>query len=287
MKQSNQQGFSIIEGVVVLLMIFAVIGAAVFVKNKQRNPDIRPNTPTASSEDIANPPKFIQHDIVDLKNIFSISKYRSAEGHDFSDGSETCRSMKHYYNQQFDAAVGEAAGRNNGIPPQPNGTTDVTIYAPVDGTISRIEAERMPIGEQLYITPDKAKKYTIRLFHVFKSSGIAQGTHVSAGQKIGVISKGVSMDISVETGNRYVSYFNVMSDSVFATYKERGAKGREDFILTKDYRDNHPVPCNQDRGGNQQFTYPDGYDHANDIVQLSGYIDPAAQGHYQTNTQKR
>ncbi|MFZ1682882.1 MAG: hypothetical protein WAU88_02015, partial [Candidatus Zixiibacteriota bacterium] len=85
----------------------------------------------------------------------------------------------------------------------------------------------------------------------------------------------------------YISYFNVMTDEVFAVYKERGASSRDDFILSKEYRDAHPVSCNQEKTGNQQFYYPDGYDHDNDIVKLIGYIDPESQGHHETYDEKQ
>jgi hypothetical protein len=42
-------------------------------------------------------PKFVGRDFTQLSKIDKISKFRSGEGHDYSDGSETCRSMKHYY----------------------------------------------------------------------------------------------------------------------------------------------------------------------------------------------
>jgi len=290
MKKINQNGFSIIETGIVLFVIVSLVAIGGFVKSKQgkQNNSQGSNTPAkVSSQELANPRQFIQHDFIDLTKVFSVSKFRSAEGHDFSDGNETCRSMKHYFNQQFDKTVAETMGRNNGVPPQPDGKTDVAIYAPVTGVITRIESERMPIGEQLYIVPDAAKDYTIRLFHIYKSNGIQKGSKITAGQQIGVISKGVSTDISVDLKGNFVSYFSVMPDSIFDTYKTRGLKSRDDVILSKEYRDAHPVPCNQERGGNQQFTYPDGYDHVNDISKLTGYIDPATFGQYDTHPNKQ
>lgn len=281
MRKSHQKGFSVVELFILILVIAGLVAIGVFIKNKQnKRADNQQTIQTqkAPSNELSNPRQILQHDFIDLSKVFSVSKFRSAEGHDFTDGSETCRSMKHYYNQQFDKSVAETMGRNNGMPPQPDGKTDVVIYAPVTGVISRIESERMPIGEQIYIIPDGAKDYTIRLFHIYKSNGIQKGSKITAGQQIGVISKGVSTDVAVELKGNYISYFSIMPDSIFAAYKDRGAKSRDDFILSKQYRDDHPVPCDQSKQGNQRFTYPNGYDHANDMVKLSGYIDPSTLG---------
>jgi hypothetical protein len=131
----------------------------------------------------------------------------------------------------------------------------------------------MPVGEQFYIVPDNAKDYTIRLFHVYKSDGIKEGVHLKAGQKLGVISKASATDIAIETKHRgYVSYFSAMPDTLFATYQARGVKARDDLIWTKEYRDAHAVPCNQDQQGDQKFYLPDGYDEEADSVRLSGYV---------------
>lgn len=236
----------------------------------------RQNTRLGTTIDTANPPKFIQADFIDLSRIYSISKFRSGEGHDFSGNGETCRSMKHYFTPQIDASIKPAkAADGRSIPPLPDGKTDINIYSPVDGKIVDIQSERLPVGEQIYIRPDSAKDFTIRLFHVYKVTGITKGTTVKAGQKIGVISKDSATDISVEGGRgQYVSYFEVMPDSLFAAYQQRGVEKRDDVIISKAYRDAHPIPCNQDQNGDQGFDYPSDYDHEADNAYLSGYIKP-------------
>lgn len=226
--------------------------------------------------DVDNPPKFIQADFIDLSKIYSISKYRSGEGHDFSGNGETCRSMKHYFTPQIDTTIKpEKAADGRTIPPQPDGQHDIDIFSPVDGQITDIAQERLSVGEQIYIKPAQAKDFTIRLFHVYKRADIKKGMTVTAGQKIGVISGYSATDIAVEGGRyQFVSYFQVMPDSLFEAYKQRGAASRDDFIISRAYRDAHPIPCNQDDKGDQAFSYPEGYDHAADDVYLSGYIKP-------------
>jgi hypothetical protein len=233
--------------------------------------------------DINNPPKFIQADFIDLNQIYAISKFRSGAGHDFSGNGETCRSMKHYYTPQYDPTIDArstkdpATGRT--IPPQPNGTDDVDIMSPVDGTIADIHEEQLPVGKQIYIIPDGYPAYQIRLFHVYPVDGLKKGSigglggsHVKAGEKIGVIAKGQSTDVAVQVGfvkQNFVSYFDVMPDNIFASYIARGATSRNDFIISKAERDANPLECS-----GEEFVRPAGYDETQDDVHLSGYVTP-------------
>lgn len=258
--------------IAIVVVVVCVLALAGFVGLRV----IRQKTGLGVKVDTNNPPKFIQADFIDLSKIYSISKYRSAEGHDFSGNGETCRSMKHYFTPQIDTTIKpEKAADGRSIPPRPDGVHDITIYSPVDGAITDIAEERLPVGEQLYIKPTNAQDYTVRLFHVYKSDDIKKGSVLKAGQKIGVISGYSATDIAVEGGRgQYVSYFQVMPDNLFAAYQQRGLKTRDDLIISKAYRDAHPIPCNQNQGGDQGFSYPVGYDHSFDDVYLSGYIKP-------------
>lgn len=218
-----------------------------------------------------NLPQFIQADFIDLDKIYSISKFRSGSGHDFNDGSETCRSMKHYFNVQITAEGEKERSENNGIPKPPMAGKAVDIFSPVNGEIVSIKEEQSPIGKQIYIKPDKAKNFTIRLFHIYLLPGFEKGSIVKAGQKIGEIGIYQNTDIAIEEGpkfsNKLVSYFQVMPDEIFAKYQARGAKSREDFIITKEERDADPLQCNgewfaknYDEGSNvEHFIYLSGW----------------------------
>lgn len=205
-------------------------------------------------------PKFVTANFIDLSKIYSISKFRSGAGHDFSGGGEICRSMKHYIKPQPDAAADLYMQQHQGFPAQPDGKTDIDIYAPFDGTITQIDEEVHPVGKQIYMIPDKASAFTVRLFHVYPVPGITAGvlgiggTHVKAGQKIGVIAAHSDTDISVQIGNMpwndsYVSVFDVMTDSVFSAYQSRGVTSKSDLIISKQYRDEHPLKCVGDKAG--------------------------------------
>jgi len=279
---SNQNGFTHWLIVIFILMVAAVAGffAFNFVKEK---------TGLGVKVDVNNPPKFVQADFIDLSKIYSISKFRSGEGHDFSGNGETCRSMKHYFTPQVDVTIKpEKAEDGRSIPPKPDGVHDIDIFSPVDGKITDITSERLPVGEQIYIEPTNAADFTIRLFHIYKIDGLKKGMTVKAGQKIGVISGYSATDISVEGGRyQFVSYFQVMPEDIFSAYQKRGATSRDDFIISKAYRDTHPIPCNQDDKGDQAFYYPEGYDHEADDFYLSGYIKPdytkAQEGQHNLN----
>lgn len=235
----------------------------------------------AVNVDLNNPPKFIQANFVDLSKIFSISKFRSGEGHDFSAGDETCRSMKHYFTQQFDPNLKitkDAYGKT--IPPQPDGVSDVDIVSPVDGTITQIASETFPVGKQIYIVPDSNPEFTIRLFHVYPVSTLQAGSHVHAAEKIGVIAKGQGTDVAVQLGDHatnFISYFSVLPDSLFAAFHARGVTSRDELIITKEYRDAHPLQCG-DAQSKESFVYPADYDATQDDVHLSGYIKPTQRG---------
>jgi len=53
----------------------------------------------AATYDLATqgPPYVLPFNYIDLSKIGRISRFRSTVGHSYTDGSETCRSMKHYY----------------------------------------------------------------------------------------------------------------------------------------------------------------------------------------------
>jgi len=143
--------------------------------------------------------QFIQADFIELDKIASISKFRSGSGHDFSIGTdETCRSMKHYFNVPHFEEGERLRQQNNGLPPKPDGKGDIKIYSPVDGKIASIETEQMPIGEQIYIEPDSAPGYIIRLFHIYKLEGVKAGKVIKAGEQIGVIGQYQNTDIAIE-----------------------------------------------------------------------------------------
>lgn len=191
-------------------------------------------------------PKFIDKDFIQLSKIEKISKFRSGFGHSYTDGNETCRSMKHYYTPY------ENFRENN----------TVEIYSPVRGTIVSVlnDGYGESIGlknKQVQIKPDDQQAFICVLFHCdLASSAIATGSRVQAGELLGyarlyyddLAEYATSFDIAIwvntPSGMRLVSYFDTMMDAVFDSYVSRGAISRQDFIITKEARDADPLQCN-------------------------------------------
>jgi hypothetical protein len=99
-------------------------------------------------------PKFIEEDFTQLSDIEMISKFRSGFGHSYTDGFETCRSMKHYYSPY------KYYRENN----------TVEIHSPVNGTIVSVLNDNFgaSIGlnnKQIQIRPDDQPAFICTIFH--------------------------------------------------------------------------------------------------------------------------
>lgn len=256
--------------IAIMVIIAVVLGLLLFFGDRKQIGSLSSNN--SSGNDSDSLPQFIQADFIDLDQIAYISKFRSGSGHDFSGNGEKCRSMKHYFNTPDTQEKMDIMNKNNGIPPAPDGNGDIPIYSPVDGKITSVQEEQMPIGVQVYIRPDANSEFTIRLFHIYLSDGVKKGSAVKAGQKIGVISKNQNTDIAISKGSmfgqNFISYFDVMPDSIFKSYQDRGAKSRADFIISKEERDAKPLACN----GEQFAKNRDQEASSDDFVFLSGYL---------------
>jgi len=124
---------------------------------------------SAPQINLDNPPKFVTVDFIELDKITAISKFRSGAGHDFSAGSETCRSMKHYYAPNFDEVAQQYKNNNNGRPLPPDGKTDINIFSPINGKINDIVDEEDGYGQQIYIKSSEYPDIIFRLFHIYIS----------------------------------------------------------------------------------------------------------------------
>jgi len=215
----------------------------------------------------------IEADFIDLSKIYSISKFRSAAGHDLSQGSgESCRSMQHFYNPQQTRERQQAWVNNPAKAMQPSSDSEIELFSPVNGTINKIEDDRGSVGKLVYIQPIKEPKISLRLSHVFLPEDIQVGRQVTAGQKIGAIGQYSTTDIVItyqgRKKNPIISYFEVMPDRIFAKYHERGLKSRDDVIIPKAYRDKNPLQCN----GEVFVQRADSNPEAGNYAYLSGYV---------------
>ncbi|MBW2985387.1 M23 family metallopeptidase [Candidatus Woesearchaeota archaeon] len=186
-------------------------------------------------------PQFVEKNFIDLDKIKRISKFRGGYGHDFSARTgETCRSMKHY----MWPAWGSPGEIHN--PPW----MGINYYAPVDGVIEEVDYIENDYGieSQFHIKSDEQPAFHFRFFHIKLLDSLEEGSQVTAGQHIGTIgdekSNGeIAVEVILPGGTALLSFFQVMTDSLFEEYKDRGMLTREDAIISKEDRDANPLEC--------------------------------------------
>lgn len=231
--------------------------------------------------DYNHPPQFVTADFIDLPKIDTISKFRSGIGHDYSGNGETCRSMRHYFGNYSKAAEFKNGDEKiKALKERPDPSKAIEIYAPADGWIVSISGENTPVGNQIEIVPDNSQGWNIRLDHVYPVEGIHIFSRVKAGQKIGLIHDNQAVDMTIlyhyRGEFRLTSYFQVMTDEVFAHYQARGVKNRSDLIIPREVVDANPWECLTDRKDTPNFAQnyadtPEG--DAFNNVHLSGWIN--------------
>jgi len=181
-------------------------------------------------------PKFVSVNYIDLSQtdehgeflIKRISRFRSSEGHDYSDNFESARSMKHY----FDRA-----------------NSDTEIYAPVNGTVLRIQKESSEdIGRQIHIASDLYPSFVFIIFHVKLIKDFVYGEKVKEGQILGhhtssgnVRSSDMAVRVQTSKGMRLVSYFETLTPEALKPFTDRRADFMNKIIISKAERDAHPL----------------------------------------------
>lgn len=175
-------------------------------------------------------PKFTAVDYIELDKIYSISKFRSSVGHSYSDNFESCRSMKHYF-QTKDEVDWSA----------------IKIFSPVQGTVSRIIEEWA--GTQVQIKSAQYPTFNFIIFHINLANPLKVGDMINLGQQLGTHIGSQTMSdlaVSVNTpkGWKLVSYFDVMTASIFLGYQARGVSSRDTMIISKEARDADTLTCN-------------------------------------------
>lgn len=177
-------------------------------------------------------PRFVESDYIELAKMEQISRFRSGAGHDYSDDFESCRSMKHYF--------------------QPSNTVDwaaIQIRSPVAGTVAQMNPESMPgSGMQIRIKSGDFPAFYFILFHVQTNGVVSAGDSVDAGQSLGThigaqSTSDIAVGVNTPTGWKLVSYFDVMTNALFATYQARGIHARTEAIISKAARDSDPLTC--------------------------------------------
>jgi len=209
----------------ILILLFCITGCS--KKNNTITPDY------IWDIDKNGIPKFVKTNFIELSKIYRISKYRSSVGHDYSDASEQCRSLKHYFEPKSDVDW-----------------TTVKIYAPVKGVITRAEQEWA--GIKLEIESEEFPAFRFSIFHINTSRQYNINDKVVEGEFLGTHTGSQTYsDISVIVNDpaklgRMVSFFDVMTDALFIEFSDRGLSSRADVIIPKAIRDANPLTCSGD-----------------------------------------
>jgi hypothetical protein len=175
-------------------------------------------------------PRFVSVSQIDLAPVSRVTKFRSSFGHDYADGFERCRCMKHYF--------------------QPKSGIDwstIGIYSPVDGTVERVRVETT-FGMQIAIRSSIQPAFTFIIFHVTPTIALDSGTRVTAGQRLGShvgtqTLSDLAVGVDTPTGYKLVSWFDVITDELFAQYSARGMTSRASGVITRAERDADPLTC--------------------------------------------
>ncbi|MFW9990038.1 MAG: hypothetical protein ACFFC3_15430 [Candidatus Odinarchaeota archaeon] len=169
-------------------------------------------------------PQFVENDWIDLQYISNISKYRSTIGHGYPN-DDYPTSNKHYFNPY------ETYTNNNTI----------KVYSPVSTKIIKIEWEQHRLndgtirGQQVHLKSIEHPSITFIFFHInTQETGIYEGQELSAGEWVGYCDcrENCNTDIAIKHGRKIVSWFQLITDNLFAFYQGRGISNRSIMIKT-------------------------------------------------------
>jgi hypothetical protein len=218
-------------------------------------------------------PELIESHVTDISMLEELSRFRSGAGHDFSydpsfsyggeyfgatDSTEPDSSMKHYF-APYAIHLGDF--------------TTIPVYAPFDGVITRVTEEvndddSSIVNKRVEITSVDNSNYTAILFHlnldndypqilndwpaaVWPFHQVDDATYVTdsliAGDFMGYADMRTSHDFDIavlysvsSTEKYWVSYFDLMPETLFSTYSARNAD-RADLSISKASRTSTPV----------------------------------------------
>ncbi len=182
-------------------------------------------------------PRFATANVIELSKISQVSKFRSGAGHDYSDDFETCRSMKHYY-----------------VPKDKVDRLGIKFFSPLNGTVIATTEEWDPEvgwkGTNVGIQSKTFPAFHMAAMHIDLIKRLDVGDPVSAGQFLGTTPPyenwtlaDTVAGVNTPRGYKLVSFFDVMTESVFRIYQARGMTSRNEAIISKEARDADPLAC--------------------------------------------
>ena len=80
------------------------------------------------------------------------------------------------------------------------------------------------------------------------TSSLDLDDEVAAGQQLGThigsqTMSDIAVSVSTTNGWKLLSYFEVMTDSLFQEYQARGVSSKDDVIISQEARDSDPLTC--------------------------------------------
>jgi hypothetical protein len=221
-----------------VVSIFLLAACTITQSGTMQSPAIDDqSSPAQTSNEILEPtpikdtnyiPQFVNTNYFELEIISKISLFRSSVGHDYSDDYEHCRSMKHYF-----------------MPYQNLDWSTVRVFSPVDGIIETIHEEWA--GNQIHIRSSEYPQFVFIIFHLNLKPDLHPGSQVVEGIELGThIGNQTTLDIAVRRDGdqfRYHSFFDLITDSLFAEFQARGVQNRTDLIIPREDRDQDLLSC--------------------------------------------
>ena len=212
-----------------------------------------------------NPPKIATYNFIDLKPFVSISKIRAITGHMYSYGDseydatgKSCRSMKHYFEsytkvQRWNSSFGSYNTKGN-----------INFYAPTDGTLTDVVTASAEGGTeyQFRIQSSLQPRIGFSFHHIDLLPELRNGAEVSGGQLLGTMYRNNGQgeiatfintgEVEGDSGD-YISFFDVMSDDVFAMYQAKGIQSRSQMTIPLAEREANPIGCTIGDGKGAKF----------------------------------
>ena len=170
-------------------------------------------------------PQFVNEDWIELDKIENISKYRSTIGHGYPDDNSST-SDKHYFNPK------SIFGYINDT---------IKVYSSVNTKVTKIEWEQHQLldgtiqGKQIHLQSIEHPSIIFVYFHVnIEPTGLQINQELIAGQWIGYCDcrEGSNTDIAIYRGGETISWFEIITNSLFSVYNTRGITNRSLMIKT-------------------------------------------------------
>ena len=117
------------------------------------------------------------------------------------------------------------------------------MFSPVEGTVYNLTEEWA--GTQTWIQSSNYPAFFFILFHVDLTNSLALGDSVAAGEQIGThigdqTTSDIAVGVNTPTGWKLISFFDVMTEALFAGYTNRGVMARSDLSFLK--QNAMPIP---------------------------------------------